>query len=138
MTTTSNKNESSKVKNSEVEKTEIQVLKEKLAKMEEERKAQMDALKAKMKELNEEAKALKEQEKEAKAKIKAEEAKTRAKNLASSLAMQNETKRPNLTEAIKQMMLQGKTVDEMVVALGVERKAILDRRWLIEKRAGLR
>lgn len=119
-------------------KSEIEVLKEKLAKKEAEMQAQKDALKAKMSELKEQAKVLKEEEKKAKAELKAQEAKERAKALAESLKAQGQGAKRNLTEEVRQAMLEGKTVDQMVQELGVERKAILDRRWLIEKKAGLR
>jgi outer membrane murein-binding lipoprotein Lpp len=130
----SNKNEVAQV----AQKSEIEVLKEKLAKKEAEMQAQKDALKAKMSELKEQAKALKEEERRAKAELKAQEAKERAKALAESLKAQGQGTRRNLTEEVRQAMLEGKTVDQMVKELGVERKAILDRRWLIEKKAGLR
>ena len=130
----SNKNEVAKV----AQKSEIEVLKEKLAKKEAEMQAQKDALKAKMSELKEQAKALKEEERKAKAELKVQEAKERAKALAESLKAQGQGAKRNLTEEIRQAMLEGKTVDQMVQELGVERKAILDRRWLIEKKAGLR
>ncbi len=96
-------------------KNEIEVLKEKLAQKEAEMKAQKEALKAKMEEL-----------------------KAQAKALAKSLKAQGQGAKRNLTEEIRQAMLKGKTVDQMVQELKVERKAILDRRWLIEKKAGLR
>lgn len=120
------------------QKSEIEILKEKLAKKEAEMQAQKEVLKAKMKELKEQAKALKEEEKKAKAELKEQEAKERAKKLAKALASQGQGGKRNLTEEIRQAMLAGKTVDQMVQELGVERKAILDRRWLIEKKAGLR
>lgn len=120
------------------QKSEIELLKEKLAKKEAEMQAQKEALKAKMSELREQAKALKEEEKKAKAELKAQEAQERAKKLAKALASQGQGAKRNLTEEIRQAMLAGKTVDQMVDELGVERKAILDRRWLIEKKAGLR
>ena len=130
----SNKNEVAKV----AQKSKIEVLKEKLAKKETELQAQKEALKAKMSELKEQAKALKEEERKAKAELKVQEAKERAKALAESLKAQGQGAKRNLTEEIRQAMLEGKTVDQMVQELGVERKAILDRRWLIEKKAGLR
>ena len=120
------------------QKSEIEVLREKLAKKEAEMQAQKDALKAKMSELREQAKALKEEEKKAKAELKAQEAKERAKKLAKALKSQGQGAKRNLTEEVRQAMLEGKTVDQMVQELDVERKAILDRRWLIEKKAGLR
>lgn len=130
----SNKSDKAQV----AQKSEIDVLREKLAKKEAEMQAQKDALKAKMRELQEQAKALKEEEKKAKAELKAQEAKERAKALAESLKAQGQSAKRNLTEEIRQAMLKGKTVDQMVQELKVERKAILDRRWLIEKKAGLR
>ena len=120
------------------QKSEIEVLREKLAKKEAEMQAQKDALKAKMSELREQAKALKEEERKAKAELKAQEAKERAKKLAKALKSQGQGSKRNLTEEVRQAMLEGKTIDQMVDELGVERKAILDRRWLIEKKAGLR
>lgn len=120
------------------QKSEIEVLREKLAKKEAEMQAQKDALKAKMSELKEQAKVLREEERRARAELKAQEAKERAKKLARALKSQNQGSKRNLTEEIRQAMLAGKTVDQMVDELGVERKAILDRRWLIEKKAGLR
>jgi outer membrane murein-binding lipoprotein Lpp len=120
------------------QKSEIEILREKLAKKEAEMQAQKDALKAKMSELREQAKALKEEERRAKAELKAQEAKERAKKLAKALKSQGQGAKRNLTEEVRQAMLEGKTVDQMVEELGVERKAILDRRWLIEKKAGLR
>lgn len=120
------------------QKSEIDVLREKLAKKEAEMQAQKDALKAKMSELREQAKALREEEKKAKAELKAQEAKERAKRLAKALKSQGQGAKRNLTEEVRQAMLEGKTVDQMVQELDVERKAILDRRWLIEKKAGLR
>jgi len=120
------------------QKSGIEVLKEKLAKKEAEMQAQKDALRAKMSELRDQAKALKEEERRAKAELKIQEAKERAKALAESLKAQGQGTKRNLTEEIRQAMLEGKTVDQMVQDLKVERKAILDRRWLIEKKAGLR
>ncbi len=120
------------------QKSEIDVLREKLAQKEAEMQAQKDALKAKMRELQEQAKALREEEKKAKAELKAQEAKERAKRLAKALKSQGQGAKRNLTEEVRQAMLEGKTVDQMVQELDVERKAILDRRWLIEKKAGLR
>jgi len=120
------------------QKSGIEVLKEKLAKKEAEMQAQKDALRAKMSELRDQAKALKEEERRAKAELKIQEAKERAKALAESLKAQGQGAKRNLTEEIRQAMLEGKTVDQMVQDLKVERKAILDRRWLIEKKAGLR
>ncbi len=130
----SNKNDVAK----KAQKSEIEVLKEKLAQKEAEMQAQKDALKAKMRELQEQAKALREEEKKAKAELKAQEAKERAKRLAKALKSQGQGAKRNLTEEVRQAMLEGKTVDQMVQELDVERKAILDRRWLIEKKAGLR
>lgn len=130
----SSKNEVAQV----AQKSEIEVLKEKLAKKEAEMQAQKEALRAKMIELREQAKALKKEERRAKAELKAQEAKERAKALAESLKAQGQGAKRNLTEEVRQAMLAGKTVDQMVQELGVERKAILDRRWLIEKKAGLR
>jgi septal ring factor EnvC (AmiA/AmiB activator) len=120
------------------QKSEIEVLREKLAKKEAEMQAQKEALKAKMSELREQAKALKEEERKAKAELKTQEAKERAKKLAKALKSQGQGAKRNLTEEVRQAMLAGKTIDQMVEELGVERKAILDRRWLIEKKAGLR
>jgi transposase len=122
-----------------VELSELEALKAKIAQMNEEHQTALSsALRAK-EEAELKIKELKGLEKEELEKIKALEAKTRAKSLAEALKKQ-ETAEPkrNLTQAIRELMLEEKTVDEMMVVLGVSRKEILDRRWLIEKRAGLR
>ena len=119
--------------------SELDALKLRVASMQSEYQAALDsALKAK-EEAEQKIKELKGLEKEEIEKAKALEAKERAKALATALKNQ-ETAEPkrNLTQAIRELMLKEKTVDEMMQTLGVTRKEILDRRWLIEKRAGLR
>jgi chromosome segregation ATPase len=127
-------------KNVEVKKEvkeDLSSLKDRIAKMQADHKAQVDALKAKSEELKAQAKELKAKEKAAKAELKKEEALKRAKVLKEAMANGQASKR-NLTQEIRELMMDGKTVDEMVEILKVDRKSILDRRWLIEKKAGLR
>jgi chromosome segregation ATPase len=127
-------------KNVEVKKEvkeDLSSLKDRIAKMQADHKAQVDALKAKSEELKAQAKELKAKEKAAKAELKKEEALKRAKVLKEAMANGQALKR-NLTQEIRELMMDGKTVDEMVEILKVDRKSILDRRWLIEKKAGLR
>ena len=44
----------------------------------------------------------------------------------------------NKTQVIREMLVEGMTIDMMVEKTGWARKSILDRVWLIEKRLGLR
>ena len=44
----------------------------------------------------------------------------------------------NLTEKIRQLMKCGLTDMQMAAELGVTKKAIIDRRWRVEKALGLR
>jgi F0F1-type ATP synthase membrane subunit b/b' len=127
-------------KNVEVKKKvkeDLSSLKDQIAKMQADHKAQVDALKVKSEELRAQAKELKAKEKAAKAELKKEEALSRAKVLKETMA-KGQTSKRNLTQEVRELMMDGKTVDEMVEILKVGRKDILDRRWLIEKKAGLR
>lgn len=108
---------------------------QKAAKEMAEKKAQMAEA---MKKLKDEAKAMKELEKLQKEEIKKAEAETRAKNMAEALAKLGAESKVNMTEKIKTMLLEGKTLDDMVKETGWARKAISDRIWLIEKRLGIR
>lgn len=102
--------------------------------------AELEAKKAEMaamlKAVKEEQAKLKDQEKEAKAKMKAEEARLRAERMRAMLS--GSEVKVNMTERIRQLLLQGKTTDEIQAETGYERKAILDRVWLIEKKLGIR
>lgn len=121
------------------EMSELEILKVKLEKLDSERKAQMAELKTKTEELKTQSKKLKEEEKAMKLEMKTQEAKNRSIMLAESLKNQSKEEKRNLTAEIRNLMLEGKTVDEMMTILDITvRKDILDRRWLIEKRAGLR
>lgn len=119
-------------------KVTLESLKEELqkaAKEMAEKKAQMAEA---MKKLKDEAKAMKELEKLQKEEIKKAEAETRAKNMTEALAKLGAESKVNMTEKIKTMLLEGKTLDEIVKETGWARKAISDRIWLIEKRLGIR
>lgn len=100
-----------------------------------EKKAQMAEA---MKKLKDEAKAMKELEKLQKEEIKKAEAETRAKNMAEALAKLGQDAKVNMTEKIKTMLLDGKTLDDIAAETGWTRKSISDRIWLIEKRLGIR
>lgn len=91
-----------------------------------------------MNELKDQIAKLKEVEKAQEKAKKELESKERAKEIAKALSNQTKVQKRNLTEEIRKCMLKGMTVDEMMTKLNVSRKSILDRRWLIEKAAGLR
>jgi hypothetical protein len=97
----------------------------------------LEELRKKSAELKAQQEALREKEREIKAQVKKEESKIRAQKLAEALKNQKVSKR-NLTQEVRECMLKGMTVDEMMETLKVERKAILDRKWLIEKKAEIR
>jgi F0F1-type ATP synthase membrane subunit b/b' len=116
----------------------IEDLKNKVEEAQRAHKEKLEELKEQMAKLREEAKALKDEEKKRKEKEKKLEAKEKAEKLAKFLKSQENKPKRNLTQEIRDLMVQGKTVDEMVEILNVPRKSILDRKWLIEKSLGLR
>ena len=117
---------SKNVKSIDSKKNDLKVAKENLAKKEAE-------LKAEIKKLQNELKAQAKVEKEESKAIKAEEAVAEAEDYAKRLKEVYKQPKANMTEAIRALMLDSKTVDEIAEATGYSRKAIADRRWLIIK-----
>ena len=121
-----------------VEVNALEALTQKLEAM----KAEMEAKKAEIKEqmdaLKSEAKKLREEEKAAKAEAKELEAKERSAKLKEAMANGVIEAKVNKTEKIREMLLKDMTIDMMVEETGWNRKSILDRVWLIEKKLGIR
>jgi len=116
----------------------LESLKAELQKAAKEMTEKKEQMAAAMKALKEEAKALKELETAQKAEIKRTEAKDRATKMAEALAKLEQDAKVNMTEKIKTMLLDGKSLDDIAVETGWTRKSISDRIWLIEKRLGIR
>lgn len=112
-------------------KAELKAQAEKMAQVKEE-------LKQKMAELKEQAKRLKEEETSKKKELKAQEARERAQRMKVVLEKAGAEITVNKTQKIKELLLEGKTTDEIVELTGFGRKEILDRIWLIEKKLGIR
>lgn len=109
----------------EKRKVEMAEMKAAMAKKQEELKAEMAKMKAEAKELAEKAK--KEE-----AKLKAKEAKEEAKDWAERMKLVFKPKM-NMTEHIRQLMMEAKTKEQIVEETGYSAKAVTDRMWLIIK-----
>lgn len=119
-------------------KSSLDTLKAEMQKMAQEmaeKKAQMaESLKA----LKEEAARLKDLEKAQKEEAKKLESADRAKKMADALAKLGSEITVNKTQTIKTLLLEGKSLDEIVKSTSWSRKEISDRIWLIEKKLGIR
>lgn len=131
-----NVDNSTKVETKQV--VNLDSLKEEL-KAQAEKMAQAKAeLQLKMKELKEQAKKLKDEESSKKKELKAQEAQERAQRMKVVLEKAGAEITVNKTQKIKELLLEGKTTDEIVELTGFGRKEVLDRIWLIEKKLGIR
>ena len=122
----------------EAPKVTLESLKAELQKAAQEMAEKKEQMALAMKALKEEAKALKELETAQKAEMKKAEAQNRATAMAEALAKLGQDAKVNMTEKIKTMLLDGKSLDDIAAETGWTRKSISDRIWLIEKRLGIR
>ena len=115
----------------------LEVLKAQMAQAAKEMAEKKLQLAEAMKKLKEESKKLADQEKEAKVAEKKVEAEKRAEAMRKALEF-GTIEKVNMTEEIRRRLLRGQTIDEMQAKTGWNRKSILDRVWLIEKKLGIR
>ena len=117
--------------------TTLEILKAQLAESAKQMAEKKLELAQAMKSLKEESQKLKDQEAEAKAQAKKAEAENRAKAMRQALELGTVGK-VNMTEEIRTRLLKGQDIDTIQAETGWNRKSILDRVWLIEKKLGIR
>ena len=117
--------------------TTLELLKSQLAESAKQMAEKKLELATAMKALKEESQKLKDQEAEAKAQAKKAEAANRAEAMRAALEAGTVGK-VNMTEEIRTRLLKGQDIDTIQAETGWNRKSILDRVWLIEKRLGIR
>lgn len=117
--------------------TTLEALKAQMAQAAQEMAAKKLELANAMKAMKEEAKKLKDEEAELKVQAKKAEAEKRAEAMRKALEAGTVGK-VNMTEEIRTRLLKGQDIDTIQAETGWNRKSILDRVWLIEKKLGIR
>lgn len=118
--------------------TTLEALKAQMAQAAQEMAAKKLELAEALKSLKEEQKKLADLEKQNKEEAKRAEAEARAKKMAEALKAGGAETKVNMTEEIRTRLLNGQDIDTIQKETGWNRKSILDRVWLIEKKLSIR
>jgi len=117
--------------------TTLEILKSQLAESAKQMNEKKLELANAMKLLKEESQKLKDIEKEEKENIRKLESENRAKMMKEMLE-KGTIGKVNMTEEIRTRLLKGQDIDTIQTETGWNRKSILDRVWLIEKKLRIR
>lgn len=118
--------------------TTLEILKQEMIKSVTEMNEKKLQLKNALNSLKEEQKKLADLEKQNKLNLKKIEAENRVKRMNEALKNGNIESKVNMTEEIRTRLLKGQDIDQIQKETGWNRKSILDRVWLIEKKLGIR
>lgn len=118
--------------------TTLEVLKAQMAEASKAMELKKLELAEAMKSLKLESQKLKDREKEQKEVAKKLEAEKRAEAMKIALEAGGMGAKVNMTEEIRTRLMSGQDINTIQAETGWNRKSILDRVWLIEKKLGIR